>query len=639
MDLKKLNIKNFLGIGEAKIRFDNAGVVLVEGVNHDSPSSLSNGAGKSSLFEALFWVLFGKTKRGLLGDDVINVSARKNCRVELEFDHYRVVRSRRDDLLGTSLHLFQRDDEGPAEKELTKGSVKETQILLEEIIKLSELTFSKIAYFGQGDIKGFAGLTDAELKRVFEQAMGLTFFGEYQQKVKAYKVAQEERIGRKKADRELAARERVFLAEKIALLEQSLSEREGRIAEELLRLRNERSMLCAELAESEAQYRLQLAELSGQIAHLEQREPERKRLYGIRSSLEREADTVLRHLIGKQTQNSAILCDVDTLAKELEHLESRIGAPCGECGKLYSEHDLTAARESLEAGLTARKEAHALGFAEEKELAASLDCLRAKLSETESGLAAYGATEIMLADIHTRREYLERSHSDQVRNTERRIREIEAAIREISEGAPLRLAALREELQSQKLQASGLHAQMGALEKEIEELQDEMETIKSLEDILGNGGLKSYVFDTVTPQLNRLIDKNIRTLDDIDIQVNTVTKLKNGDYRERFTILVNNHHGSSVFEGNSGGEIQKINLAISLAINTLIRTVSEGSINAIFLDECFENLDEGSSERVLDLIQQIQTPNVFLITHRTGLKDLVTNVLVVEKRGGMATVH
>ena len=36
MELKKLKIKNFLGIGEGEITFDNAGVVLIEGTNLDA---------------------------------------------------------------------------------------------------------------------------------------------------------------------------------------------------------------------------------------------------------------------------------------------------------------------------------------------------------------------------------------------------------------------------------------------------------------------------------------------------------------------------------------------------------------------------------------------------------------------------
>lgn len=123
------------------------------------------------------------------------------------------------------------------------------------------------------------------------------------------------------------------------------------------------------------------------------------------------------------------------------------------------------------------------------------------------------------------------------------------------------------------------------------------------------------------------------------IKVSTVTQTKKGEFRERFSINVDNRHGANVFEGNSGGEQQKINLAISLAFNAVCRGIAGGTVNCIWLDECFENMDDGSSEKVLDLIRTLSIPNVLLITHRQGIKELVPSIITVEKSGGVATVH
>ena len=49
----------------------------MQGDNQDDPSTSSNGAGKSSLMEALCWVLWGKTARGIAGDDVIRTGAKR----------------------------------------------------------------------------------------------------------------------------------------------------------------------------------------------------------------------------------------------------------------------------------------------------------------------------------------------------------------------------------------------------------------------------------------------------------------------------------------------------------------------------------------------------------------------------------
>jgi len=56
MKIKQLRAISILSLGNILVNFDNykGGTVLVEGINHDSPAD-SNGAGKSSVFEALYW--------------------------------------------------------------------------------------------------------------------------------------------------------------------------------------------------------------------------------------------------------------------------------------------------------------------------------------------------------------------------------------------------------------------------------------------------------------------------------------------------------------------------------------------------------------------------------------------------------
>jgi DNA repair exonuclease SbcCD ATPase subunit len=54
-----------------------AGLHFFRGINKKAPRLASNGAGKSSVFDALVWVLFGKTVRGLRSPDVVPWSKRK----------------------------------------------------------------------------------------------------------------------------------------------------------------------------------------------------------------------------------------------------------------------------------------------------------------------------------------------------------------------------------------------------------------------------------------------------------------------------------------------------------------------------------------------------------------------------------
>ena len=88
MRLKTLTLKNFRKFRQATLDFPD-GLTAVVGLN---------GAGKSTIFEAVSWVLYGPVAARTPSDQIKRVSAepRDSCRVELEFDfeehQYRIVR-------------------------------------------------------------------------------------------------------------------------------------------------------------------------------------------------------------------------------------------------------------------------------------------------------------------------------------------------------------------------------------------------------------------------------------------------------------------------------------------------------------------------------------------------------------------
>ena len=84
MIFSTLTIQNFMSIRNASIDLSNRGLILINGVNHDNEALNNNGAGKSSILEALIYVLYGRTIRGLKGDEVVHKIPKKNTKVSLE---------------------------------------------------------------------------------------------------------------------------------------------------------------------------------------------------------------------------------------------------------------------------------------------------------------------------------------------------------------------------------------------------------------------------------------------------------------------------------------------------------------------------------------------------------------------------
>src|ERR1041385_8105436 len=100
MEFETLHIENFATIGDVTVQLNQPGLILITGINKDAKKANSNGSGKSSIFEALCWCLWGQTIRDLDADDVVNRKAKKDCAVTLTLidgtDRYQISRHRKD---------------------------------------------------------------------------------------------------------------------------------------------------------------------------------------------------------------------------------------------------------------------------------------------------------------------------------------------------------------------------------------------------------------------------------------------------------------------------------------------------------------------------------------------------------------
>src|SRR3990167_11164767 len=87
MKFKTLTVENFLSFRKPQtVPLADLGLVLVRGDNRVSGAASSNGSGKTAIFDALCFALFGLTTRGLKADDVACRFTDGPCRGELIFE-------------------------------------------------------------------------------------------------------------------------------------------------------------------------------------------------------------------------------------------------------------------------------------------------------------------------------------------------------------------------------------------------------------------------------------------------------------------------------------------------------------------------------------------------------------------------
>lgn len=172
MILDRMQISGFLSYkNQIEVDFSEFDLACISG---------ANGAGKSSLLEAITWVLFGEARRK--DDAVINQHA-NTAEVILGFEYenqmYQVQRSKTKDK--TTLLEFRIQDADGKWKPLTESSLRGTEELIRKTLHLDYDTFINASFFLQGKADQFAQQRPGDRKRILSGILGLEIWESYKE--------------------------------------------------------------------------------------------------------------------------------------------------------------------------------------------------------------------------------------------------------------------------------------------------------------------------------------------------------------------------------------------------------------------------------------------------------------------------
>ena len=162
---QKLRYKNFLSSGDdfTEINFLLNNTNLIIG---------SNGAGKSTILDALTFVLFNKPFRKINKPQLVNTINEKNCLVEIEFSiNNRIYLVRR----GIRPNVFDISVDGELLDK--RGDDRDNQQTLEEsILKVNYKSFTQIVILGSSTFVPFMQLPASHRREVIEDLLDIRVF-------------------------------------------------------------------------------------------------------------------------------------------------------------------------------------------------------------------------------------------------------------------------------------------------------------------------------------------------------------------------------------------------------------------------------------------------------------------------------
>jgi len=249
-----------------------------------------NGAGKSSLLDAITWVLFGQARK--TGEALLHAAA-PAAEVVLTFQYegnvYRVQRTLpRGKTTILEFHIQQStpsdqrsaiSDQTTTWKPLTERTLRDTQSRIEQMLRLDYDTFVNASFFLQGKADQFTQQRPGDRKRILASILGLDAWDTYKQRA----------------------------AERRKSVEGEISAIDGRLVE-----------ITTELAE-EDQRKAHLSMLNAQLSTIEKsRQAQEKNLENVRK--------MTAALVEQDKLIEALARQIDTSSRRLADLELRMQA-------------------------------------------------------------------------------------------------------------------------------------------------------------------------------------------------------------------------------------------------------------------------------------------------------------------------
>lgn len=675
----KLEIDDFMSYERATVDFD-FGSALISG---------ANGSGKSSIFNAIDFALWGET-RHKTADNVVR-RGRPSCRVAFFFTHdgrqYRVIRTR---------SVKQSKMEVEFDEILSDGGVismshdtnKATDAEIRKVLRSNHDVFINSSYFRQNSFFDFVQGTFASRQAIISSLLNLDKWNRYQKIAKTTfdgindkaarlkadvdrlgdlpaKLKQvSEQIGATKAEIERLHSEEAGCAEQIKTLEQKLNENKDEAAEyaryKALQERAAAQKQAIQNSELIINERLTLTEKFR--AEIEANQTNLERLLA-------EIEQITEQLTNRPTADvlrmEEALIDgrsqFRVLTQQIENLET--SDSCQMCGHEWSDSNakqtfleqLKERRAPIEEKLK-RAEPKLVAIKKEIETAKQNELLleKRRLQKT----AAEKNIEVAGAKQRTADREIEQAQN-QLKAMTAQLAELQGLIetvQNVDQGfgfvettAALDLAKNR--LLHLRKQISGANYELGAktqeektlnekltetrgLEAQIAALNKQAATYSQLARAFSKDGIQAIIIDNIVEELTTQSNYWLHQFSNEPIYISFITQKKNtkGDWRETFDIEIQTPTGLCQFEDFSGGEQFRIGFAIRLAFSTIQAKRIGGEVQLLMLDEVSTSLDAAGLEAFVAIIRRLEKDmKVMVITHDDKLKEEFETIISVRR--------
>ena len=581
--LKQLHFSNMFSYGKTNVmRLDNSRITQL---------TAPNGSGKSSIAMIIQEILFNKNVKGIKKTDILNRWVKEkywNGSIEfgVEGDDYGVSVQRSG--ATTKVQLIKNG------VDISDHKVLDTYKKIYEILGLDFEVFSQLTYQSSTDLLEFLKATDANRKKFLINLFNLEKYIAIGERIKAKSSETDKEynrlMGELKTIEEFLAL--VSIPDKVEKIE--VPEVDKNIQQQI-------GILQQELNNYEATCK----KIDKNNMYIDERDA-----LQFDAGLVAPSDFMYEDDYQTLKQEISIYSrDIDTLKNDIANI--KLNDVCKSCGQPIDISHLEKIKADLQDQLDEKSTFHTEALTKATQWSNEIKEINTKKQEYNSNKQKIERFEHLTQLIDNT---LPRTYPD-VGNIETEISELNRQWRvenddandaiQFNENASI-TNAKRDALIDQK---NDFTVRQKTIKSDILSKSNQINSLNILKKAFSTSDIVAFKLENLTKELEIAINKYLSILSDGQFQVEF--KLD----KEKLNISVINNGISTPIETVSGGEFSRIQTSILLAIRSLLSKLGGSSVNLLFLDEITGVLDDEGKEKLVEVLQQEDNLNVFLISH------------------------
>ena len=562
---EKIRWKNFLSTGNqySEIDFQQNKTTLIVG---------TNGAGKSTVLDALTFSLFGKPFRKINKPQLVNSTNEKDCKVEVEFSigniQWKVVRG-----IKPAIFEIYRND---VVLDQSAAALDQQKWLEQTVLKMNYKSFTQIVILGSSTFVPFMQLPAAHRREVIEDLLDIKIFSSMNSIIK-------DKIRQCKDEIRTLELKKESFKDKVQMQQNFIEELENRGKDNI----KDKEISIMSLTEESG---LLMSDNESLEEPLRQYIREQDELVGYADKLKK-----LGNLKGKISQK------VSTITKEHKFFtENTVCPTCtqeiGEDFRINRISDAQAKAKELQSGYQELEEA----IKEEEERERHFLSLSKEITKLTNGIS---------------------QNNIKITGCQRQIRDLESEIQTITN-----------QLENRNIEHEKLEQFKDNLQNTYEELSTKKDLVNYYDfsyGLLKDGGVKTKIIKKYLPLINQQVNRYLQMM---DFYINFTL---DEEFNETVQSPIHEDFSYASFSEGEKMRIDLALLftwrevaGYKNSVNTNLLILDE------VFDSSLDGF--GTEEFLKIIRYVIKDANVFVISHKSGLEDRFENVLRFGKQKGFS---